>query len=114
MLARVLDRSCRLAHTVCCAIRGRVARWLRPAGNSVVLGAAADLVRSRRALVAENARLRRQLIVLARSTKRPRLTRRDRALLVLLASRARAWRQALVIVQPATPLRWHRAGFRLL
>jgi putative transposase len=32
---------------------------------------------------------------------------------VLLASRIRAWRQALVIVQPATLLRWHREGFRL-
>src|SRR5262245_57327212 len=35
-------------------------------------------------------------------------------MLVLLASRLRAWRQALVVVQPATLLRWHRAGFRLL
>jgi len=31
---------------------------------------------------------------------------------VLLAGRIRAWRQALLIVQPETLLRWHRAGFR--
>jgi hypothetical protein len=37
----------------------------------------------------------------------------DRALLILLASRVRAWRQALLIVQPETLLRWHRQGFRL-
>jgi len=36
----------------------------------------------------------------------------DRVLLVLLAGRVRAWRQALLLVQPATLLRWHRAGFR--
>jgi len=33
---------------------------------------------------------------------------------VLLASRLRAWRQALLIVQPETVLRWHRQGFLLL
>jgi transposase InsO family protein len=31
----------------------------------------------------------------------------------LLASRVRAWRQSLLVVQPATLLRWHREGFRL-
>ena len=31
---------------------------------------------------------------------------------MLLAGRVRAWRQALLIVQPDTLLRWHRAGFR--
>src|SRR5215213_2304585 len=41
-----------------------------------------------------------------------RCTPTDRALLVLLASRVRAWRQALLVVQPDTLLRWHRAGFR--
>ena len=33
---------------------------------------------------------------------------------MLLASRLRAWRQALLIVQPETVLRWHRQGFLLL
>jgi putative transposase len=33
--------------------------------------------------------------------------------LVLLASMVRTWKQALVIVQPATLLRWHRQGFKL-
>jgi putative transposase len=41
-----------------------------------------------------------------------RCTPADRALLVLLASRVRAWRQALLIVQPETVLRWHRQLFR--
>ena len=96
------------------AARRWLAGWTRPAmSHSLAFGATADLVRSRSALVAENALLRQQLIVLARSGKRPHLTRTDRALLVLLAGRVRAWRQALLIVRPETLLRWHRAGFRL-
>ncbi len=69
-------------------------------------------MRGRPALVAENAFLRQPLLVLRRGVKRPRCTPTDRALLVLLASRLRAWRQALLIVQPATLLRWQRQGFR--
>ncbi len=61
----------------------------------------------------ENALLRQQLIVLRRQVKRPQLTPTDRALLVLLASKLRAWKSALFVVQPDTLLRWHRQGFRL-
>jgi len=60
----------------------------------------------------ENALLRQQLIVLKRQTKRPKLAWRDRTLIVLMASKLRSWRQALVIVQPDTVLRWHRDLFR--
>ena len=74
------------------AARRRLARWTRPAASpAVVLGAAGDLLRSRPALIAENALLRQQLIVLTRTPKRPCLTRADRALLVLLAGRISAW-----------------------
>jgi hypothetical protein len=65
-------------------------------------------------LVAENALLRQQLLVLQRSVKRPRCRDIDRIRLVLLASRVRAWRQALLIVQPDTLLRWHRRLFRFV
>jgi transposase InsO family protein len=113
MLVHVLHRACRRAAVR--ALRHRAGSALRPATtNSLVLGSATDLLRSKPELVAENALLRQQLIVLARSAKRPRIGRAERTLLVLLASRVRAWRQALVIVQPATVLRWHREGFRLL
>src|SRR5262245_41319810 len=102
MLARVLS------------ILRHLARRIRAAtANSPVLGTAADLARSKPELIAENAFLRQQLVVLTRTTKRPRPSRADRALLVLLARRGRAWRSALLIVQPETLLRWHRAGFRL-
>ncbi|HEV8639224.1 MAG TPA: integrase core domain-containing protein [Chloroflexota bacterium] len=115
MLVHLLHSVHGLADAAFRAFRRRLGNALRPATtNSLVLGAATDLVRGKPELVAENALLRQQLIILTRSTKRPRLTRSDRALLVLLASRVRAWRQALLIVQPATVLRWHRAGFRLV
>lgn len=70
-----------------------------------------DLTRSRQELVLENMLLRQQLIVLKRQVKRPALSWRDRTLLVLLSSRLRTWKQALVIVQPETVLRWHRDLF---
>jgi hypothetical protein len=73
-----------------------------------------DLVRSRAQLLAESALLRQQLLVLRRSVTRPAVTRADRALLVLLAGRVRAGRRALLLLQPATLLGWHRAGFRAL
>ena len=40
------------------------------------------------------------------------LTWRDRVLFVLLSSKLRTWKNALVIVQPDTVLRWHRDLFR--
>jgi hypothetical protein len=72
-----------------------------------------DLTRSKSELVAENALLRQQLIILRRQVKRPACTKTDRMLLVLLARMVRTWKQALFIVQPETLLRWHRQGFRL-
>src|ERR1041385_6413926 len=52
------------------------------------------------------------MLVFSRSGKRPLPTPCDRVLLVLLASKVRAWQQALVIVQPETLVRWHRDLFR--
>ncbi|HET8628622.1 MAG TPA: integrase core domain-containing protein [Thermomicrobiales bacterium] len=113
MIATPLKRLCHLARRFLAAARTRVTRWTRPAPIAVAAGAAADATRSRSALLLENALLRHQLVVLNRSVKRPRLTAADRGLLVLLASRLRAWTGALLIVRPETVLRWHRAGFRL-
>jgi len=86
--------------------------WARPLVGTHAAGAGADLARSRAPLRAENALLRQQLLVLRRGVKRPAVTLADRVLLVLLAGRVRAWREALLLVQPDTLRRWHRAGFR--
>jgi transposase InsO family protein len=71
-----------------------------------------DLIRPHVELVAENALLRRQLIVLRRQVPRPKLTHADRWWMVLAARLTQRWNEALVLVQPATLLRWHRALHR--
>ena len=92
----------------------RTCLWARPVVGRHAAGTGADLLRSRAQLLAENALLRHQLLVLRRGVGHPTVTRADRALLVLLAGHVRAWRRALLLVQPETLLRWHRAGFRAL
>jgi putative transposase len=69
-------------------------------------------VRTRRQLAVEVLALRHQLGVLQRSVKRPRLTDADRGLWVLLSRRWAGWSDSLIIVKPATVIKWHRAGFR--
>jgi transposase InsO family protein len=94
------------------ALSSHLTRWTKPLSSSLPLGTLADLGRSNAELVAENALLRQQLIILKRQVKRPACTKTDRMLLVLLARLVRSWQQALVIVQPDTLLRWHRELFR--
>src|SRR5215216_3262879 len=96
------------------SLRRRLRAATRPAAAPLLTSTVADLARTRPELLAENAFLRQQLIVLRRQARRPRCTTADRALLVLLAGRVRAWRSALLLVQPATLLRWHRQLFRLV
>jgi putative transposase len=87
--------------------------WTKPATTSLLVGTLTDFARSKSELMAENALLRQQLIILRRHVKRPTFTKTDRLLLVLLVKAVRTWKHALFIVQPATLLRWHRQGFRL-
>jgi putative transposase len=61
-----------------------------------------------RAVALENLALRQQLAVLKRSVRRPQLRTRDRMFWILLANAWHAWREALVLVQPDTVVRWHR------
>ena len=78
MVLQLVERARDRFHTCVIAVRRRLLRWSRPAAStSLVLGATTDLLRSRSELVAENALLRQQLIVLGRTATRPRLTRAD-------------------------------------
>jgi len=113
MPAHFLHRIARFGRNLAQRLERRLLAATKPAAPVLIVGTLADLTRSKPVLVAENALLRQQLLILRRSVKRPRCTAADRALLVLLASRISAWRQALLIVQPETLLRWHRQGFRL-
>ena len=67
----------------------------------------------RAALATENVMLRQQLIVVHRSVSRPKLRPMDRVLLCWLSRLWPGWRSALLIVQPATVVRWHQQGFKL-
>src|SRR2546425_175573 len=65
-----------------------------------------------RQLALENLALRQQLAVYKRNVTRPRLRTTDRLFWVGLARAWAGWRQSLVIVTPATVLRWQRRRFR--
>ena len=71
------------------------------------------MARSTESVRAENLLLRRQLALFLERGVRPR--RVDAATRVSLAALARLfdWRNALVVVRPATMIGWHRAGWRL-
>jgi putative transposase len=112
MFARLLHRLRAVAQAAAQVLRRRLLAATRPVTAPLIAGTLTDLVRTKPELIAENALLRQQLIILRRSVKRPRCTTADPALLVLLASRLRTWRQSLLIVQPDTLLRWHRNLFR--
>ncbi len=68
--------------------------------------------KDRTQLVLENIALRQQLAVYERSVGPPNITDRDRIFWLTVMRMLREWRDALVIVQPATVIQWHRNGFR--
>ncbi len=73
-----------------------------------------DALRSRPALLAENVLLRQQLLVVHRQVKRPGLTQLDRLVIVGASALTGSWRDSLLLVQPATVLRWHRQAFQII
>lgn len=80
---------------------------MRHAGRTVA--AARFASSTRRDLLLEILALRDQLSVLARSNRRFRAS--DRVLWLILRRLWPRWRDALVLVQPATVDRWHRDRF---
>lgn len=77
------------------ALQERFLRWIKPTTPSLVLGALTDLTRGKAELLAENALLRHQLIILRRQVKRPLCRKTDRLLLVLRARMVRTWTDPL-------------------
>src|SRR5450631_1130661 len=78
-----------------------------------ILAVLASPFKSKSRLEAENAALRRQLVVLRRKVQgRIRLRNNDRWFLIELYRWFPSILQVLTIVQPETLVRWHRAGFR--
>ena len=68
------------------AVDKRVKTWTQPAPDRAIKGVVSDLFRSRKDLIAENAFLRQQVIILNRQKQgRAQLTPCDRRVLVFLA-----------------------------
>jgi hypothetical protein len=84
-----------------------VAFWAAP------LRFVAVSLRSRTALAAENLFLRRQLALYQERQVSPRRASDPTRVGLVLLARFFAWKEALIIVQPETLIRWHRKGFRL-
>jgi putative transposase len=94
MLAALLQGVRRLSHRVLHALSQRLRTATAPSSARLVVDTLTDLPRSKGELIAENALLRQQIVVLQRNVKRVHCTPTDRALLVVLASRVQAWRHA--------------------
>ena len=71
------------------------------------------LLRSRGRLAAENLFLRKQLAYYQERGIRPRRLDPATRLTLVGLSKFFNWKDALVVVQPKTLVRWHREGFRL-
>jgi len=78
-----------------------------------LVATARSSLKSRCELALENLALRQQLAIVQRETKRPRLTRADRAFWVALCHLWPDWHNTLIIVKPETVIGWHRKGFKL-
>jgi putative transposase len=70
------------------------------------------MCRGHRAVALENLALRQQLAALTRVRKRPQFRPTDRLFWIVFATTWREWRTAVMVVQPATVLRWHRQWLR--
>ena len=112
MVLPLLSLVQRSIDSLCQTVKQNIRQRIKPDTHQLVLSAIVDLAQPKSELVLENAFLRQQLIVLQRQKKRPALTGRDRVMMVLLASKLRRWKEALIVVQPDTLMRWHRDLFR--
>jgi len=78
-----------------------------------LIGLLALTARSRRSIEAENLVLRRQLALFKERGVKPRRVDVGTRLSLAWLSRLCDWRSCVIVVQPQTMVRWHRAGWRL-
>jgi hypothetical protein len=71
-----------------------------------------DFLSPRARLAAENLLLRQQLVILRRTARRPRFKPWQRRLFSSIAVLWSALRNSILVVKPATLLRWHRTAWR--
>jgi putative transposase len=94
-------------------IHSNFIRWTAPLKAVPIVNTMPDVVRSKPALIAENAFLGQQLLILNCQVTKPQFTPLDRLILVFLANLVKGWQHTLLILQPNTLLRWHHQGFKL-
>jgi hypothetical protein len=88
-------------------------RFISPTESRFFLALFSSLFKSKSRLEAENAALRRQLIVLQRKVRgRVHFTNSDRLFLIQLYRWFPSVLKVITIIRPETVVRWHRAGFR--
>jgi hypothetical protein len=80
------------------ALQKRFLCWVKPPTTSLVLGTLTDLVKGKSELIAENALLRQQLIILHRQIKQPVYRKTDRLLLLLRSFKAITKESSVVAV----------------
>lgn len=81
----MITNVCQFRRRLIDTAQDHIKRWLKPNPHSSAVGAAADLARSKADLIAENALLRQQFIILQRQYKRPQPNNLDCIKLLLLA-----------------------------
>ena len=79
----------------------------------LLLGALLRSFCSRRHLIIENLLLRQQLQAALRTRPRLALRNGDKLFWLLVRRLDQGWRRHLLMVRPATVIRWHRQGWRL-
>ena len=77
-----------------------------------ILRSAVSALGPRHDLALENLALRHQLAVLHRRSNKAQLEDQDRLFWIGLKCVWSKWSEVLQLVQPATVVKWHRAGFR--
>jgi putative transposase len=92
----------------------RIITWVKELSRParVTAHAIADMRKTKTELIADNALLRLQLGVANRQIKRAMFSGSERVATTLFARLTRSWRDAVLLVQPDTLLRWHREMFR--
>src|SRR5689334_2868908 len=101
MLSQVIAQVRRVVQSGLQFIRQKIRVSTKPNTVKVAVEAVADLARTKGELIAENALLRQQLVVLQRSVKRPKLTTGDRWLVVLVGQ----WVASMATSPPDYPAR---------
>jgi hypothetical protein len=76
--------------------------------NKIILVFVRGLIGSRVKLSLELVALRHQLVVLRRTVQRPQIQNRDRLFWIAVSRVWKDWRQALIIVQVETVIKWSR------